>query len=76
MRARVGRTRKRDGRSSVTEIIWSPQAIEDVVSIREFISRDSPAYGALVAGRLEVHRARLSQRRDDGDHRDAEPYPP
>ncbi len=31
------------------EIVWSPQAIADVESIRDYISRDSPHFGALVA---------------------------
>ena len=36
----------------MTEIRWSPQAIVDVEAIRDFISRDSPTYGALVAARI------------------------
>ncbi len=36
----------------MAEIRWSPQAIADVEAIRDFISRDSPAYGALVAARI------------------------
>lgn len=31
------------------EVVWSPQAISDVESIRDYISRDSPHYGTLVA---------------------------
>lgn len=34
------------------EIVWSPQAIEDVESTREYISRDSPNFGSLVAERI------------------------
>jgi plasmid stabilization system protein ParE len=36
----------------VTAIIWSPQAIRDVESIRTFIAQDSPAYSDLIAERL------------------------
>ena len=52
MLAKESRTRTQSGASSVAEIVWSPQAIEDVESIRDFIGRDSPAYGALIAIRL------------------------
>ncbi len=31
---------------------WTPQAAEDLKAIREFIERDSPQYGRLVAERL------------------------
>ena len=37
------------GASLAIEIVWSAQAIEDVESIREYISRDSPHFGSLVA---------------------------
>jgi len=36
----------------VAENSWSPQAVEDVESIRDYISRDSPHFGALVAQRV------------------------
>jgi plasmid stabilization system protein ParE len=45
----------------VAEIVWSLQAIEDVESIRDFIGRDSPTYGALVAARLIDSVERLAQ---------------
>jgi len=50
----------------VAEIVWSPQAIEDVESIRDFIGRDSPTYGALVAARLVDSVERLGQFLDSG----------
>ena len=34
------------------EVVWSPQAIADVESIRDYISRDSPHFGSLVAQRI------------------------
>ena len=36
----------------MTEVRWTEQAVEDLRSIREFIARDSPRYGRLVAERL------------------------
>jgi plasmid stabilization system protein ParE len=36
----------------VTPIRWTEQAVEDLREIREFIERDSPRYGRLVAERL------------------------
>jgi len=36
----------------VIEVVWSPQAIADVESIREYISRESPHFGSLVAQRI------------------------
>lgn len=33
-------------------IRWSPQAADDLVSIRDFIARDSPHYAALVVQRI------------------------
>jgi len=44
----------------VTEVRWSPQAIADVDAIRDFISRDSPTYGALVAARIVAAVERLA----------------
>lgn len=34
------------------EVVWSPQAIADVESIRDYISRDSPHFGSLVAQQI------------------------
>ncbi len=36
----------------MTKIRWTEQAVADLRSIREFIERDSPLYGRLVAERL------------------------
>jgi toxin ParE1/3/4 len=43
----------------VTQIIWSPQAVRDVESIRDFIARDSPSYAELIAARLVAAVERL-----------------
>ena len=43
----------------MTPIRWTEQAVEDLTAIREFISRDSPRYGRLVAERLYDATARL-----------------
>lgn len=36
----------------MTSLIWSPQAIRDVESIRAFIAQDSPSYADLEARRV------------------------
>jgi len=36
----------------VTQIIWSPQALRDLKSIRAYIAEDSPRYAELVVGRI------------------------
>jgi addiction module RelE/StbE family toxin len=36
----------------VTNVRWTEQAVADLRSIRDFIERDSPRYGRLVAERL------------------------
>ena len=36
----------------MTQIIWSPQAIEDVEAIRAYVARDSPRYADLLVERL------------------------
>jgi len=36
----------------VVEIIWSPQAIEDIRSIQLYIGRDSPRFAVLIARKL------------------------
>jgi toxin ParE1/3/4 len=43
----------------VTPVRWTDQAVEDLWAIREFISRDSPQYGRLVAERIYDATARL-----------------
>ena len=46
----------------MTQVVWAPQAIEDVEAIRAYVARDSPHYANLVVerivaavGRLETH---------------------
>ena len=36
----------------MTVVRWTEQAVQDLQAIREFIERDSPRYGRLVAERL------------------------
>ena len=45
----------------MTEVRWTDQAVEDLRSIREFIERDSPRYGRLVAERLFEATTRLEE---------------
>lgn len=50
----------------MAEIIWSPQSIEDVESIREFIARDSQHFGALTAQRIVDAVERLGRFPESG----------
>jgi plasmid stabilization system protein ParE len=43
----------------VTSVIWSPQAVRDIDSIRAFIAQDSPAYAELEARRIVAAVERL-----------------
>jgi len=43
----------------VTSVVWSPQAIRDVESIRAFIAQDSTSYAELVARRIVAAVERL-----------------
>ena len=36
----------------MTQIIWSPQALRDIESIRAYIAQDSPRVAELVVGRI------------------------
>jgi len=36
----------------VTQIVWSPQALRDIESIRMYIAEDSPRVAELVVGRI------------------------
>ena len=36
----------------MTQILWSPEAIEDVEAIRAYVARDSPRYADLLVERL------------------------
>jgi addiction module RelE/StbE family toxin len=44
----------------VTTLRWTEQAVEDIRAIREFIERDSPRYGRLVAERLVESTSRIA----------------
>ncbi len=48
------------------QILWSPQAIHDVASIRAFIAQDSPAYAELIAARLVSAVERLQEFPESG----------
>ena len=43
----------------MTSVVWSPQAIRDVESIRAFIAQDSTSYAGLVARRIVTAVERL-----------------
>ena len=43
----------------MTTLRWTEQAVEDIRAIREFIGRDSPRYGGLVAERLVAATGRI-----------------
>ena len=43
----------------MTSVVWSPQAIRDVESIRAFIAQDSTSYAELVARRIVAAVERL-----------------
>ena len=43
----------------MTPVIWSPQAVLDLESIRDYIAHDSPRYAALVVQRLVAAVERL-----------------
>ena len=50
----------------MAEIVWSPQSIEDVESIRDYISRDSARFGLLVAAEIIQAVERLSRFPESG----------
>jgi len=50
----------------VAEIVWSPQSIDDVESIRDYIGRDSARFGALVAAEIIQAVERLSRFPESG----------
>lgn len=50
----------------MASVAWTPQAIDDVEKIRDFISKDSPSYGDLVARRLVESVGRLEQFPESG----------
>ena len=36
----------------MTKLIWSPQSLRDLESIRDYVATDSPRYAALVVERI------------------------
>ena len=50
----------------MTSVVWSPQAIRDVESIRAFIAQDSPAYAELVARQIVAAVERLQSFPESG----------
>jgi toxin ParE1/3/4 len=43
----------------VTRLVWTAEAVSDVESIRDLITRSSPHYGNVVAARLVESLARM-----------------
>jgi plasmid stabilization system protein ParE len=68
MGCRKGRPARRSQAATrdVKPIIWSPQAIHDIESIRAFIAQDSPSYAELVAQRLVAAVERLQSFPESG----------
>jgi addiction module RelE/StbE family toxin len=50
----------------VTQVIWAPQAIEDVEAIRTHVARDSARYAALVVERIVAAVERLQDHPHSG----------
>jgi toxin ParE1/3/4 len=50
----------------VTPIRWSPQALRDLESIRDYIAQDSPRYAELVVTRIIASVDRLQAFPDSG----------
>lgn len=44
----------------MTQIVWSPQALRDIESVRAYIAEDSPRVAELVIGRIIQAVERLS----------------
>lgn len=59
----------------MTEVRWTLQAADDLRAIREFIERDSPRYGRLVAERLFVAPDQLVDFPESGRHVPERPKP-
>jgi plasmid stabilization system protein ParE len=43
------------------QVVWSPEAIDDVYAIAAYIARDSPAFAAIVVDKILETTNRLSQ---------------
>lgn len=50
----------------MTSVVWSPQSIRDVESIRAFIAQDSPSYADLEARRIVAAVERLRRFPESG----------
>ena len=50
----------------MSRIVWTLQAVEDVEAIRDYIARDSPRYGKLVAERIVASVERLAEFPESG----------
>ena len=50
----------------MTELIWSPQALRDLESIRDYIAADSPHYAGLVVERIVAGVERLRRFPESG----------
>jgi addiction module RelE/StbE family toxin len=59
----------------VTSVIWSPQAIRDVESIRAFIAQDSPSYADLEARRIVAAVEQLRMFPESGRRVPERPHP-
>ena len=45
----------------MTALHWTEQALEDLVSIRDFIARDAPGYAQVVVDRIFESAERLAE---------------
>lgn len=50
----------------MTELIWSPQSLRDLESIRDYVAADSPRYAALVVDRIIQGVERLTSFPESG----------
>ena len=50
----------------MTQLIWSPQSIRDIESVRTYIAEDSPIYAELVVARIMKVVERLKTFPDSG----------
>ena len=50
----------------MTKLIWSPQALGDLESIRDYVAADSPRYAALVVERIIQGVERLASFPESG----------
>ena len=50
----------------MTKLIWSPQSLRDLESIRDYVATDSPLYAALVVERILQSVERLTSFPESG----------